>query len=74
VKVVPLLGALGVPGTRRDYLLSMKNWARYPAFSTVIALAENGVVISELQANSLAHYREQFIKTNGTTNLFFSTI
>jgi gamma-glutamyltranspeptidase/glutathione hydrolase len=28
----------------------------------VIALAENGVVISELQANSLAHYRDNLSK------------
>jgi gamma-glutamyltranspeptidase/glutathione hydrolase len=36
----------------------------------VIALAENGVVVTEFQAESLANYREIFIKTNGLNSLF----
>jgi gamma-glutamyltranspeptidase len=36
----------------------------------VIALAENGVVVTEFQAQSLANYRETFIKTNGPNSLF----
>jgi gamma-glutamyltranspeptidase/glutathione hydrolase len=36
----------------------------------VIALAENGVVVTEFQPQSLANYRETFIKTNGPNSLF----
>jgi gamma-glutamyltranspeptidase/glutathione hydrolase len=65
--------ALGVPGTIAGLFAVHEKLGSLPIaeiLAPVIALAENGVVISELQAASLAHYREQFIKTNGTTSLF----
>jgi gamma-glutamyltranspeptidase/glutathione hydrolase len=65
--------ALGIPGTVAGLFAVHEKFGSLPIaeiLEPVIALAERGIVISQLQATSLAHYREEFIKTNGAKSLF----
>ncbi|MEZ7506030.1 gamma-glutamyltransferase [Flavobacterium sp. Arc2] len=65
--------ASGIPGTLAGLFAVHKKYGSLPIaeiLAPVIALAENGVVVTEFQAQSLAHYRETFIKTNGPNSLF----
>jgi gamma-glutamyltranspeptidase/glutathione hydrolase len=65
--------ATGIPGTLAGLFEVHKKYGSLPIaeiVAPVIALAENGVVVTEFQAESLANYREIFIKTNGLNSLF----
>jgi gamma-glutamyltranspeptidase/glutathione hydrolase len=65
--------ASGIPGTLAGLFEVHKKYGSLPIaeiLAPVIALAENGVVVTEFQAESLANYREIFIKTNGLNSLF----
>jgi gamma-glutamyltranspeptidase/glutathione hydrolase len=65
--------ASGIPGTLAGLFEVHKKYGSLPIaeiVAPVIALAENGVVVTEFQAESLANYREIFIKTNGLNSLF----
>jgi gamma-glutamyltranspeptidase/glutathione hydrolase len=65
--------ASGIPGTLAGLFQVHKKYGSLPIaeiLAPVIALAENGVVVTEFQAQSLANYRETFIKTNGRNSLF----
>lgn len=66
--------AVGVPGSLKGIWEAHKRFGKLPFSSLLdpaIALAENGVVISENQAETLARYRELFIEVNGN-DLFFA--
>ncbi|NGY38794.1 gamma-glutamyltransferase [Flavobacterium sp. XN-5] len=65
--------ASGIPGTLAGIFEVHKKYGSLPIteiLAPVIALAENGVVVTEFQAQSLASFRETFIKTNGPKSLF----
>ena len=65
--------ASGIPGTLAGLFQVHKKYGSLPIaeiLAPVIALAENGVVVTEFQSQSLAHYRETFVKTNGPNSLF----
>jgi gamma-glutamyltranspeptidase/glutathione hydrolase len=65
--------ASGIPGTLAGLFQVHRKYGSLPIaeiLAPVIALAENGVVVTEFQAQSLANYRETFIKTNGPNSLF----
>ncbi|NDP23138.1 MAG: gamma-glutamyltransferase [Paludibacter sp.] len=65
--------ASGIPGTLAGLFQVHKKYGSLPIaeiLEPVIALAENGVVVTKFQAESLATYRETFIKTNGVNSLF----
>jgi gamma-glutamyltranspeptidase/glutathione hydrolase len=65
--------ASGIPGTLAGLFQVHRKYGSLPIaeiLAPVIALAENGVVVTEFQAQSLANYREIFIKTNGPNSLF----
>jgi gamma-glutamyltranspeptidase/glutathione hydrolase len=65
--------ASGIPGTLAGIFEVHKKYGSLPIakiLAPVIVLAENGVVVTEFQAQSLASFRETFIKTNGPKSLF----
>jgi gamma-glutamyltranspeptidase/glutathione hydrolase len=65
--------ASGIPGTLAGLFQVHRKYGSLPIaeiLAPVIALAENGVMVTEFQAQSLANYREIFIKTNGPNSLF----
>ena len=65
--------ASGIPGTIAGIFEVHRKYGSLPIseiLKPVIALAEKGVRITELQAKSLATYRETFLKTNGPNSLF----
>lgn len=65
--------ASGIPGTLAGIFEVHKKYGSLPIteiLAPVIALAENGVVVTDFQAQSLASFRETFIKTNGPKSLF----
>lgn len=65
--------AVGVPGSLRGIFEAHARYGKLPFSSLLdpaIALAENGVVITERQAKTQARYRDLFIKVNGENTLF----
>lgn len=65
--------ASGIPGTLAGIFEVHKKYGTLPIaeiLTPVIALAEKGVVVTEFQAQSLASFRETFLKTNGPKSLF----
>lgn len=71
------LGAtsIGVPGSVAGIIEVHNKFGKLPLeaiFEPVIALAENGVVVTEKQAKMLDHYREVFIKVNSDSTKFAS--
>lgn len=64
--------ASGIPGTIAGLFEVNKKYGSLPMseiLKPVIALAEQGVVVTENQARSLSNYRTTFIKTNGPNSL-----
>jgi gamma-glutamyltranspeptidase/glutathione hydrolase len=71
------LGAtsVGVPGSVAGIIEVHKKFGKLPLkdiFAPVIAMAENGVVVTAKQAEMLDNYREVFIKVNGDSTKFAS--
>ncbi|WP_158978392.1 gamma-glutamyltransferase [Cellulophaga sp. L1A9] len=69
------LGAtsIGVPGSVAGVLAVHKKFGKLPLaaiFEPVIAMAENGVVVTAKQAEMLDNYRETFIKVNSDSTKF----
>lgn len=65
--------ASGIPGTIAGLFEVNKKYGSLPMseiMKPVIALAEKGVVVTKIQAMSLASYREKFRKINGENSLF----
>ena len=65
--------ASGIPGTIAGIFEIHKKYGSLSIskiLKPVIALAERGVVVTKLQAESLANYRESFIKSNSNNSLF----
>jgi gamma-glutamyltranspeptidase/glutathione hydrolase len=64
--------AIGIPGTIAGLFEVNKKYGSMPMseiLKPVIALAEKGVVVTEFQAQSLADYRNTFVKINGPNSL-----
>ena len=71
------LGAtsVGVPGSVAGIIEVHKKFGKLPLkdiFEPVIAMAENGVIVTAKQAEILDNYREVFIKVNGDSTKFAS--
>ena len=71
------LGAtsIGVPGSVAGIIEVHKKFGKLPLkdiFEPVIAMAENGVIVTAKQAEILDNYREVFIKVNGDSTKFAS--
>ncbi|MEH6746987.1 MAG: gamma-glutamyltransferase [Maribacter arcticus] len=71
------LGAtsVGVPGSIAGIIEVHKKFGKLPLkdiFEPVIAMAENGVIVTAKQAEMLDNYREVFIKVNGDSTKFAS--
>lgn len=65
--------AVGVPGTVAGVIEVHRKFGKLPLkeiFDPVIALAENGVVVTENQQNRLDRTREAFIEVNGDSTFF----
>ncbi len=65
--------AVGVPGTVAGIIEVHKKFGKLSLkeiFEPVIALAENGVVVTENQENRLSRTREAFIEVNGDSTFF----
>lgn len=65
--------ASGIPGTIAGIFEVHKKYGSLSLsdiLKPVIALAERGVVVTKFQAESLAYYRDSFIKSNGKNSLF----
>ncbi len=65
--------AVGVPGTVAGIIAVHKKFGKLPLkeiFEPVIALAENGVVVTKNQEKRLASQREKFIAVNGDSTFF----
>ncbi|THD67871.1 gamma-glutamyltransferase [Robertkochia marina] len=68
--------AVGVPGSLRGIYMAHKKFGKLPfeqLLDQAIALAENGVIVSENQAKSLNRYTEIFSELNGENSLFSRT-
>ncbi|NNE02794.1 MAG: gamma-glutamyltransferase [Eudoraea sp.] len=67
--------AVGVPGTIAGIFEVHDKFGSLPIeeiFEPVIALVENGVVVTEKQAQRLDRYWEQIIEVNGDNTLFYT--
>jgi len=65
--------AVGVPGTVAGIMEVHKKFGKLSLeeiFEPVIALAENGIVVTKNQEKRLANQRETFIEVNGDSTLF----
>jgi gamma-glutamyltranspeptidase/glutathione hydrolase len=65
--------AIGVPGTIAGVFEVHKKLGSLPIkeiLKPVIALAEQGVIVTKKQENQLKNYHEDIVKENGTTSLF----
>ncbi len=65
--------AVGVPGTVAGIFATHEKFGSMPIekiLEPVIALAKRGFVVTENQKNTLANYREQFLKENKDTIIF----
>ena len=65
--------AVGVPGTVAGIFATHEKFGSLPIeeiLEPVIALAKKGFVVTENQKNTLANYREQFLKENKDTIIF----
>lgn len=65
--------AVGVPGTVAGVIESHKKFGRLPLeeiLAPVIALAENGVVVTEKQAAHFREYRDEILEVNGGSTTF----
>jgi len=65
--------AVGVPGTVAGIFATHEKFGSLPMneiLKPVIALAKRGFVVTENQKNTLASYREQFLRENKDTILF----
>ena len=65
--------AVGVPGTVAGVFAVHEKFGSLPMeelIKPVIALAKNGVVVTEKQAKRIARYREQFMEVNGDSTKF----
>ncbi len=65
--------AVGVPGTVAGIFATHDKFGSLPMneiLEPVIALAKRGFVVTENQKNTLANYREQFLRENKDTILF----
>ena len=68
--------AVGVPGTVAGIFATHEKFGSMPIeeiLEPVIALAKRGFVVTENQKNTLANYREQFLKENKDTIIFAKT-
>lgn len=68
--------AVGVPGTVAGIFATHEKFGSMPIeeiLEPVIALAKKGFVVTENQKNTLANYREQFLKENKDTIIFAKT-
>ncbi len=68
--------AVGVPGTVAGIFATHEKFGSMPVeeiLEPVIALAKKGFVVTENQKNTLANYREQFLKENKDTIIFAKT-
>lgn len=68
--------AVGVPGSLRGIYMAHKKFGKLPfeqLLDQAIALAENGVIVSENQAKGLNRYTEIFTELNGENSLFSRT-
>jgi len=65
--------AVGVPGTVAGIIEVHKKFGKLPLeeiFAPIIALAENGIVVTENQERRLASQRDKFIEVNGDSTKF----
>jgi len=65
--------AVGVPGTVAGIIEVHKKFGKLPLeeiFEPVIALAENGIAVTENQEKRLASQRDKFIEVNGDSTFF----
>ncbi|WP_298475742.1 gamma-glutamyltransferase [uncultured Maribacter sp.] len=65
--------AVGVPGGIAGLIQVHKKFGKLPLneiLNPVIALAENGVIVTEKQAKRLDNYRDKIIEVNGDSTLF----
>ena len=65
--------AVGVPGTVAGIFATHEKFGSMPIeeiLEPVIALAKEGFVVTENQKNTLANYREQFLRENKDTIIF----
>jgi gamma-glutamyltranspeptidase/glutathione hydrolase len=65
--------AVGVPGTVAGIFATHEKFGSMPIeeiLEPVIALAKRGFVVTENQKNTLANYREQFLRENKDTIIF----
>ncbi|WP_282017725.1 gamma-glutamyltransferase [Salegentibacter mishustinae] len=68
--------AVGVPGTVAGIFATHEKFGSMPIeeiLEPVIALAKRGFEVTENQKNTLANYREQFLKENKDTIIFAKT-
>ena len=68
--------SVGVPGTIAGIFEVHEKFGSLPIaeiIEPVINLVENGVVVTEKQAERLEHYREQIIEVTGDNTLFFNS-
>ena len=68
--------AVGVPGTVAGIFATHEKFGSMPIeeiLEPVIDLAKKGFVVTENQKNTLANYREQFLKENKDTIIFAKT-
>lgn len=68
--------AVGVPGTVAGIFTTHEKFGSMPIeeiLEPVIDLAKKGFVVTENQKNTLANYREQFLKENKDTIIFAKT-
>jgi len=68
--------AVGVPGTIAGVFAVHEKLGSLPIeeiLAPVIALAENGYIVTEKQARRIAHFKEIFLKTNGKKSLYTET-
>ncbi|NNF18731.1 MAG: gamma-glutamyltransferase [Flavobacteriaceae bacterium] len=67
--------AVGVPGTVAGVFEVHKKFGSLPIeeiFAPVIALAKNGVVVTENQAERLAKYRDEILEVSGDSTFFYT--
>ncbi|MFK7812620.1 MAG: gamma-glutamyltransferase [Maribacter sp.] len=65
--------AVGVPGTVAGIIEVHNKFGKLPLeeiFAPVIALAENGILVTEKQEKRLASQRDKFIEVNGDSTFF----
>ncbi len=65
--------AVGVPGTIAGIFAVHEKLGSLPIeeiLAPVIALAEKGYIVTNKQANRIAHFKEIFLKTNGENSLY----